>query len=203
MSQTKAEDILERFPFLTDYGRELEVPEGFVIIKDGDAAGSMFFIRDGLVEVTKDERLLAVLEPGEVFGEMSLVDGRPRSANVAALQPSALLRIDRSAFESAGAKNLDLLRFMMEVMSTRIRNTNALAAAFAPAREGPPAALAAEDSEPAGDGLVAADAMIYSAAGAVRPKTPAAKAEKPRRPEDDDPAGPKGGPDDRKTERRW
>ncbi|MEM6490460.1 MAG: cyclic nucleotide-binding domain-containing protein [Pseudomonadota bacterium] len=135
MAHPKAEDILGQFSFLEAYGKTLDVPEGFMVIRDGDAAGSMFFILEGLVEVTKDERLLAVLEPGEVFGEMSLVDGRPRSANVAALQPTQLIRIDRDDFEEAGVQNLDLLRFMMEVMANRIRNTNALAAAFAPARQ--------------------------------------------------------------------
>ena len=104
VAHPKAKEILGQFGFLADYGRQMEVPEGFVVIRDGDAAGSMFFILDGLVEVTKDERLLAVLEPGEVFGEMSLVDGRPRSANVAALQATQLIRIDRDEFEQAGSQ---------------------------------------------------------------------------------------------------
>jgi len=102
VAHPKAEEILGQFSFLGEYGRRMEVPEGFVVIRDGDGAGSMFFILEGLVEVTKEERLLAVLEPGEVFGEMSMVDGRPRSANVAALQPTQLIRIDRDGLLVAG-----------------------------------------------------------------------------------------------------
>jgi len=201
VTHPKAEEILGQFGFLSEYGRRMEVPEGFVVIRDGDGAGSMFFILDGLVEVTKDERLLAVLEPGEVFGEMSMVDGRPRSANVAALQPTQLIRIDRDDFEEAGAQNLELLRFMMEIMANRIRNTNALAAAFAPARHGldlvepqnPP--KADNEDSPVEMALTSADAALVGGADkSAEPKS----GDAPKRPTSTEPVR-----NPRNTERRW
>lgn len=200
MAHPKADEILGQFGFLSEYGRRMEVPEGFVVIRDGDDAGSMFFILDGLVEVTKDERLLAVLEPGEVFGEMSMVDGRPRSANVAALQPTELIRIDRNDFDEAGAQNLELLRFMMEIMANRIRNTNALAAAFAPARHGvelvehQTAPKAAEDAA-----LSAADAALVGASAAGDRRPTAEKTSASKRPA----STPVADRNPRNTERRW
>jgi len=142
---------------------------------------------------------------GEGFGERSLVDGRPRGANVAALQPTQLIRIDRDDFEEAGMRNLELLRFRMEIMAKRIRNTNALAAAFAPARVGGELAESLKADAPAATPtaeavFTSADAALVGAPAAAAPETtggPAAQAAAEKPVKGASPSGP------RNTERRW
>ncbi len=57
-------------------------PAGTVVVHAGAAGNSLFVVVEGLLEVRGEAGLLAVLGPGEVFGEMSLLTGAPRSASV-------------------------------------------------------------------------------------------------------------------------
>ncbi|HEY2406508.1 MAG TPA: cyclic nucleotide-binding domain-containing protein [Polyangiaceae bacterium] len=71
---------------------------GDAVFHEGDEASAMFVVIDGEMEVLKKskrktEARVALLGPGDWFGEMSIVDIQPRSATVRALAPSRLLRI--------------------------------------------------------------------------------------------------------------
>ena len=73
-------------------------PAGATLFREGDDANAMFVVISGEVEVLKKskravEARVAVLGPGDWFGEMSIVDIQPRSATVRALAPSRLLRV--------------------------------------------------------------------------------------------------------------
>ncbi|MBL8721165.1 MAG: cyclic nucleotide-binding domain-containing protein [Myxococcales bacterium] len=79
---------------------------GDAVFREGDQAREMFVVLDGECEVLKRgkrgvEARVALLGPGDWFGEMSILDVQPRSATVIALAPSRLLRI--------GAEGLDQL----------------------------------------------------------------------------------------------
>jgi CRP/FNR family transcriptional regulator, cyclic AMP receptor protein len=71
------------------------------------------------------EVILAVLGPGEVVGEMSLADSLGRSANVSTLEESALLWMDRRTFRSGVESSAELARNLADVLSRRLRLTNA------------------------------------------------------------------------------
>ena len=70
------------------------------------------------------EVILAVLGPGEVVGEMSIADSLGRSADVATLEDSVLLWMDRSAFRTSVEEAPTLARNLAEVLSRRLRLTN-------------------------------------------------------------------------------
>lgn len=77
--------------------------KGEFICHEGDLGDSLFVVVDGLVKVfvtssLGDEMVLVTLPPPEVFGELSLVDGGPRSASAEAVEPTRLLVLNRAAF---------------------------------------------------------------------------------------------------------
>jgi CRP/FNR family cyclic AMP-dependent transcriptional regulator len=80
-------------------------PVGATLFREGEDANAMFVVISGEVEVLKKskrhmEARVAVLGPGDWFGEMSLVDIQPRSATVRALAPSRLLRISSADLDA-------------------------------------------------------------------------------------------------------
>jgi CRP-like cAMP-binding protein len=78
---------------------------GETIFREGDDASAMYVVLAGEMEVTKKSRAavdarVAVLGPGDWFGEMSIVDIQPRSATVRALAPGRLIRITSSDLDA-------------------------------------------------------------------------------------------------------
>ncbi len=84
------------------YGRT--VPAGKVIFRDSEPGRDMFIIQRGKVKITKRvgkiDKTLAVLKKGDFFGEMSILNDRPRSATAVAEAECDLLVIDRKTFEA-------------------------------------------------------------------------------------------------------
>jgi CRP-like cAMP-binding protein len=96
----------------------------------GDAGDGCYLIDDGLlkVELASEggiQRILAILRPGSVVGELSLIDGRPRSASVSALRASKLRFISRAAFDELVGRDAASLRAVAALLATRLRDTNA------------------------------------------------------------------------------
>jgi CRP/FNR family transcriptional regulator, cyclic AMP receptor protein len=80
-------------------------PAGSTLFREGEDANAMFVVISGEVEVLKRskrnvEARVAVLGPGDWFGEMSIVDIQPRSATVRALAPSRLLRVSSADLDA-------------------------------------------------------------------------------------------------------
>jgi CRP/FNR family transcriptional regulator, cyclic AMP receptor protein len=80
-------------------------PAGATLFREGEDASAMFVVISGEVEVLKKskrgiEARVAVLGPGDWFGEMSIVDIQPRSATVRALAPSRLLRVSAADLDA-------------------------------------------------------------------------------------------------------
>ncbi len=75
---------------------------GGVVFREGDPGDALFIVVSGqlrvLVATTSGEILLNTLGPGDIFGEIAVLDGRGRTATVAASKPSELLRIGRQEF---------------------------------------------------------------------------------------------------------
>lgn len=96
---------LEQFYFkdLTMKGEVRTWPEGTQIITEGESGDAVYFILSGRVKVTLygeegREIVLAVLAEGEMFGEMSIIDDKPRSANVEAITDLECLVINKAGF---------------------------------------------------------------------------------------------------------
>lgn len=99
-----------------------------VICREGDEGNSMFIIQDGEVEVTKvvDNRpvRLATLKGGAIFGEMSLIDGRRRSATVSAISTTQCIEINKLLFEERLEAVPTWMRAFYEILVDRLRQAD-------------------------------------------------------------------------------
>jgi CRP-like cAMP-binding protein len=98
------------------YGRDF--PAGAVLFEEGDPGSRMYVIQSGRVRIEKriagHAIAMATLGPGEFFGEMALLEGRPRSASAVVDEPARILELDEEAFgamvRGSGEVGLRLLR---------------------------------------------------------------------------------------------
>ena len=97
-------------------------PAGQVIFREGQTGTEMFVIADGLVDITLEGRLINRLETGDIFGEMALVDERPRSASAIAVTDCKILPLDQARFASLVQQQPDFATQVMKIMSVRMRH---------------------------------------------------------------------------------
>jgi CRP-like cAMP-binding protein len=98
----------------------------FVAGEEGDGC---YRVEEGLLKAsvaaaTGGERILAILGPGSVVGELSVIDGGLRSASITALRDSKLSFVGRAAFEAFGQSTPELYRHMTALLAQRLRDTN-------------------------------------------------------------------------------
>jgi CRP/FNR family transcriptional regulator, cyclic AMP receptor protein len=98
-----------------------EVAADQVVFAEGDHGKEMFGLISGAVELRKDDRTLAVLEPGDTFGELAIVDESPRSLTAVATEPSVLAVIDDKAFTYLVHETPMFALQVMRSMAQRIR----------------------------------------------------------------------------------
>lgn len=117
---------LERFAEVT---REKSYPRGSVILFEDDPGDSLFVVREGRVKVVligEDGRevILGVLGVGEYFGELSLIDDRPRSAHVIAMEDSNLLVLRREDFRKRVETSPSVAWSLLSELSRRLRRAD-------------------------------------------------------------------------------
>ncbi len=102
----------------------VEFPPGGVIIREGDSTDSMFVIVEGDVVVSRHGKTLAKLGRGAHFGEMGLLNQRPRSATVTATTPVQALVLERSNFNDVLREDITLaaklLYKLAQILSLRL-----------------------------------------------------------------------------------
>lgn len=79
---------------------QVTLPAGTVLCRRGEQGREAFVLVEGSVAVCVEDEAIAVLRPGAVFGEMSLLDGNPRVANVTATDQVSVLVLTRREFVS-------------------------------------------------------------------------------------------------------
>jgi CRP/FNR family cyclic AMP-dependent transcriptional regulator len=102
-----------------------------VLFLAGDAC---YLVEDGLLKVmmvsrSGTERILAFLGPGAVVGELSMIDGLPRSASVVAIRETALSFLSRGAFEGFAKTHPEIYKRLVTLLAARLRETDAVLAA--------------------------------------------------------------------------
>ena len=117
---------LLRFAELT---RERSYPRGSVILFEDDPGDSLFVVREGrckVVLIGDDGRevILAILVSGDHFGELSLIDGAPRSAHVIAMDDSRLIVLRREDFRRRVEESPSLAWAMLMELSRRLRRAD-------------------------------------------------------------------------------
>ncbi len=108
-----------------------ELPEGTLLFSAGDAGDAMYLIEDGgvriyVVDDDEQEVTLAELARGDFFGEMSIIDGKPRSASAAVSAPARLAILKRDDFINFVHGNSDVALKMISAISERLRRTDEL-----------------------------------------------------------------------------
>ena len=112
------EDELRR---VAEHSRIVDASAGTVITQIGDAGDSFFIIIDGMAAVRTPVGAGSQLQPGDCFGEMSLVDGEPRSATIVAATDLRLLVVDRAHFWRLLDETPELMRRILTILSRRVR----------------------------------------------------------------------------------
>src|SRR5438132_13138722 len=88
----------------------------------------MFVIRAGKVNIWKriaeNDITLAVLGPGEFFGEMALLEGLPRSAGATVVDDAMLIELEQGAFEALVRKNGEIAVRLLRRLSSRLREAD-------------------------------------------------------------------------------
>src|SRR5262249_46742720 len=114
-----------------------EMSAGSIVFKEGDSGREMFLILDGEIEVLRrskrgHEPCVAMLGPGDWFGEMSILDVLPRSATTRVLSPARLLRLSAHDLDALYRKDMKAYAlFVLNVareMSRRLRVADGLLA---------------------------------------------------------------------------
>ena len=105
---------------------ERDVWPGQVIVQEGSSGREMYLILEGLVEVIKgeDETLVAHRGPGDLIGEMSFLEARPRFATVRALESTRLLEMPEAAMHSLLTEQPHLLYRLVTMLSARLRTND-------------------------------------------------------------------------------
>ncbi len=109
---------------------ELEVrPVGSVLFRKGEAGDAMYLIEDGRVRIHIRDRegedvTLAELARGDFFGEMAILDGKPRSASATVAEEARLAVLSREHFHAYVSRNPDLALEMLSAITERLRHTD-------------------------------------------------------------------------------
>lgn len=107
---------------VADLAVEEAIMEGATIVREGDIGETFYVILEGEAKVTtKSGRVVNRLRPGDFFGEISLLDGGPRTANVIADTPMVLLGVARKAFFRAIADQPEIGVRLLQYVAGLIR----------------------------------------------------------------------------------
>jgi CRP/FNR family cyclic AMP-dependent transcriptional regulator len=131
---------LKAVPFFTQLSdRELDVvrgvaseksyPKTAVVLTEGEMGDSLYMIQSGKVKVfigDEDGReiILKILNPGDFFGEMSMIDKQPRSASVTTIEASTFLVLTHAAFEKCVEQAPRIGTMVMQILAQRVREAD-------------------------------------------------------------------------------
>ncbi len=127
---------------------------GEVIFHEGDLGTEMYLIQEGKVEILRltgeGPQRLALLEKGDFFGEMSVLDELPRTATAAAATDARLVEINGATFDEMLRANPEIAIRIMRKLSLRVRQSDEQLDRAPPAAgaQAPPVAAAEEPEEP-------------------------------------------------------
>jgi CRP/FNR family cyclic AMP-dependent transcriptional regulator len=117
---------------LVQLSRTRRVRKGTMLFQQGDEGDALYGVVDGLIRIciageSGKELTLGLMETGDIFGEIALLDGLPRSADAYAAEDSTLLVIDRAQFLPMLERGGRLARHVIELLCERLReNTERL-----------------------------------------------------------------------------
>lgn len=119
-------DVIERISAL---GTTVELAGNQVLFLKGDEGDALYGVLDGRIRISSGdadgkEIILNIIDPGDIFGEIALLDGKPRTADASAMAASQLFRVQRSDFLGLMAAEPRLTQHLLEMVCDRIRKTS-------------------------------------------------------------------------------
>lgn len=94
---------------------------GEFIVRQDQAGGTFYVITEGEAKVVRRGRAVGTLEPGDFLGEIALLDGGPRTADVIALTPVTAIRVFKRAFDRMVAQEPGVAAKILAVVARRLR----------------------------------------------------------------------------------
>src|SRR3954462_7313935 len=115
-------------PLFPRFGREY--PPGDVLFREGESGEVMFVIQTGAVRIAKniggEDKVLAVLGPGEFLGEMAILNGKPRTATATVVETTRCLVIEAKTLESMVARNAEIALRLIKKLAKRLDSADTL-----------------------------------------------------------------------------
>jgi CRP/FNR family cyclic AMP-dependent transcriptional regulator len=108
---------------------EVRLPRGDTLFREGDSGDCLYVITDGKIKLGRTapdgrENILAVLGPGEMFGELSLFDPKPRTATAVAVVDSTLMSLGHENLDELLTGRPAVAEAMLAALAQRLRRTN-------------------------------------------------------------------------------
>src|SRR4030067_412079 len=104
------------------------IPKGTVLFREGDIGQEMYIIQSGRVKISKTvrniEKTLSVIGKGEFFGEMAILNDKPRSATAEIVDDSEILVSDRNTFETMIKGNTEIALRIIKKLSQRLQEAD-------------------------------------------------------------------------------
>jgi CRP/FNR family cyclic AMP-dependent transcriptional regulator len=104
-----------------EIAKEVAHPDGKIFIEEGLAAIAFHLIVEGNAEITVGGKVVGSFGPGDYFGEMSLIDGKPRSASIAGSSGLRTLGISAWNFNRLLDQHPEMMRALLVVLCDRVR----------------------------------------------------------------------------------
>jgi CRP/FNR family cyclic AMP-dependent transcriptional regulator len=119
----------EQLRMLTTMVSRRSAARGTTIMAGGDATDSLYIVLSGRLKVMMSdsdgkEVILTILGPGEIFGEMGLIDDEPRSASVVSIEPCELLSLSKRDFKKCMSENHEMSMHVMRGLVKRLREAD-------------------------------------------------------------------------------
>jgi CRP/FNR family transcriptional regulator, cyclic AMP receptor protein len=115
-------------PLFARFGREYQ--PGEVLFREGEAGEVMFVIQSGAVRIAKaiggEDKVLAVLGPGEFLGEMAILNGKPRTATATVVESARCLVIEAKTLEQMVARNAEIALRLIKKLAKRLDSADTL-----------------------------------------------------------------------------
>ena len=135
MDKQAVTDLLKKAPLFSRLSRrgleavmksatEKTFKAGKQILGEGESGVGFYLILDGSAQVTRKDKELAKLDAGNFFGELAVLDGEPRTADVVALEDTKCLVLTRWAMKSIISSHPDVASGMLEELAKRLRESN-------------------------------------------------------------------------------
>ncbi|SFS58210.1 Crp/Fnr family transcriptional regulator [Paenibacillus sp. BC26] len=120
---------VEQLQRIMSIARKQWFTAGTVLFQEKDFGAAIYILLKGSIKIytrstSGDEKVLSLLQSGESFGELSLLDGRPRSASAQTLEDSTLLVISGNDFHGLLREQFEITRHIMAQLCRRLRDTN-------------------------------------------------------------------------------